>query len=107
MTAKAKVKAVLKNLKEIQEALPIGGIEQLAEEIQTEILDPLGEKLDALAEKDELTEKQEERQAALEDEKSEWEDIRDELETYLESLNEIENLIERVDSLGVADRRNK
>lgn len=99
MVGKTKIKAILKAFEEIQGALPTAAIEQLIEDIETEILEPIEERLAALAEKDRLTEKQEGRQSALEEEQSNWEDVCDELANFKDYLDEIENLIEQVENI--------
>lgn len=99
MAIKKSIKQVLTDLKAIRDSLPIGNIEALLESLQTNILDPIKEKLDTLAEKENLTEKQEERQSALEEERDEWEDICEELETFKDTLEEIESLVERIENI--------
>ncbi|MDU5946980.1 hypothetical protein GNQ08_27160 [Paenibacillus macerans] len=99
MAAKAKVRAILKALNEIRDALPVDRLEQLIDEIQSDVLLPIEEKLDDLADKDRLTEKQEARQSALEEEQNDWESVIDEIETYKDTLDEIESLIDLVQGM--------
>lgn len=99
MASKTKINIILKALNDIRESLPISQLEQLMEDIRTDILEPIEDKLDVLVEKDRLTERQEARQSDLEDIQSEWETVIGEIESYKDTLDEIENLIDSVQEM--------